>query len=166
MIKWMDDCLAVTDLCAGAGAHFTIDEWMALEFNLCDQVAWNLRYFCFSTSSSEPAVPKCAPRAEVLTNENCEPSRHIHRGTQHSTAATAVMKHNDVSAVEIRLGEMKKAAARLQQLAISELHGQGKDKQEKERAGLYTSIRSTYRSAFATCMGDSGTDALPLSPFI
>jgi hypothetical protein len=55
MIKWMDDCLAVTDLCKGAGARFTLDEWMTLEFDLCEQVAWNLRFFCFSSSSSSSA---------------------------------------------------------------------------------------------------------------
>jgi hypothetical protein len=56
MAKYVDDFLGVTNLSIRAGAVKTDDEWADLEIDICSQVHWNLRFFCFSSRTKVAAA--------------------------------------------------------------------------------------------------------------
>jgi len=57
MVKFIDDRMGVTSLSALAGFKLSDDEWMKLEFEVCNQANWNLVYFCHSSKNNLSAAP-------------------------------------------------------------------------------------------------------------
>jgi hypothetical protein len=72
MIKFVDDWLGVTKLSELAGVHLADSAWFKLEFAICQQVNWNLVFFCHSSSGTLTSE-KDAPVANgATTSEKCE----------------------------------------------------------------------------------------------
>jgi hypothetical protein len=83
MIKFVDDWIGVTKLSELAGVRLTDSEWFKLEFAVCQQVHWNLVFFCHSSSKKDakessimPANQRGAER-EFWEELNYEASRVI-----------------------------------------------------------------------------------------
>jgi len=78
MVKFIDDRMGVTSLSALAGFKLSDDEWMKLEFELCNQVHWNLVYFCHSSKSNISAT---ADPTLYASTENQNPNQAYGQST-------------------------------------------------------------------------------------
>jgi hypothetical protein len=53
MVKYMDDFKTVTQMSVIAGVVKADSEWALLEFDICQQVDWNLRLFCSEAETTK-----------------------------------------------------------------------------------------------------------------
>jgi len=67
MVKFIDDTMGVTSLSTLAGFKLTNDQWMALEVEICNQVNWNMVYFCHSSKTSVRPPGYDSPTTTVVT---------------------------------------------------------------------------------------------------
>jgi hypothetical protein len=166
MAKYVDDFLGVTNLSIRAGAVKTDDEWGTLEFEICQQVHWNLRFFCFSSRTKVTAggaTKKAARKAPAITgtspDENRSQAQNTHSRSD-SQGSRAVLGESSESSGRNMPGDKphtwpqhksQKQFSNPTQKAASGLYQQKRDnmqelKRTPSKGKLFSSIRSKYNS--------------------